>query len=132
MTLDQLTEMTIGICIKVHRVLGAGLFESVYEEVVCYELTKQGLPFRKQQAIPVIYDDIQMDVGFRADIIVNDQLLLEIKSIESIHPVHKKQVLTYLSLANIKIGLLVNFNTELLKDGITRLYNKNFDCKTFS
>jgi GxxExxY protein len=89
--LNHLTETVIGICIKVHKTLGIGLFESVYEEVICYELSKHGIPFRNQQAIPVFYDQIKMEVGFRADIIVDNQLLLEIKSIDSIAPVHKSK-----------------------------------------
>jgi GxxExxY protein len=102
------------------------LFESVYEEAICYELLKQGISLTCQQAIPVHYEQIKMEVGFRADIIIDAQLLIEIKSIDIIAPVHKKQVLTYLTLTGLPLGLLVNFNSELLKDGITRLYNKNF------
>ena len=124
--INQLTEIIIGLCIKIHKTLGVGLFESVYETVLCYELSKNEIPFVCQHPIPVYYDDIKMDVGFRADIIVDNKLLIEIKSIETIAPVHKKQVLTYLTLTNLEVGLLINFNTEMLKDGITRLYNKNY------
>jgi len=125
-TLNELSETVIRLCIKIHRSLGIGLFESVYETVLCYELTKNKIPFICQRLLPVYYEDIKMDVGFRADLIIDNKLLVEIKSIEAILPVHKKQVLTYLTLANLKIGLLVNFNNEMLKDGITRLYNKNY------
>lgn len=125
-TLNELTEQIIGICIKIHRTLGPGLFESVYENVLCYELSKANIPYQCQESIPVYYDDIKMEVGFRADIIIDNKLLIEIKSIETIAPVHKKQVLTYLALANLEIGLLINFNAELLKEGITRLYNKTY------
>ncbi len=125
-TINQLSETIIGLCIKIHRSLGVGLFESVYETVLCHELSKNGIPFLCQQPIPVLYDGVKMDVGFRADLIIADKLLVEIKSIETVMPVHKKQVLTYLTLTNIEIGLLINFNNDLLKDGITRLYNKNF------
>lgn len=124
--INELSEIIIGLCIKIHRTLGVGLFESVYETVLCYELAKNEIPFVCQHPIPVYYDDIKMDVGFRADFIIDNKLLIEIKSIETIAPVHKKQVLTYLTLTNIEIGLLINFNTEILKNGITRLYNKNY------
>ena len=124
--LNLLSETVIGLCIKIHKSLGVGLFESVYETVLCYELSKNEIPFVYQHPIPVYYDDIKMDVGFRADIIIDNKLLVEIKSIDAIAPVHKKQVLTYLTLTNLEVGLLINFNVEMLKDGITRLYNKNY------
>lgn len=126
-TINQLSETLIGLSIKIHKTLGAGLFESVYETVLCYELSKNEIPFVCQHPIPVYYDDVKMDIGFRADVIVDNKLLIEIKSIETIAPVHKKQVLTYLTLTNIEIGLLINFNVDILKDGITRLYNKNYN-----
>ena len=125
-TINDLSEIVIGLCIKIHKTLGVGLFESVYETVLCYELSKLEIPFVCQHPIPVYYEDVKMEVGFRADIIVDNKLLVEIKSIETLAPVHKKQVLTYLTLGNLEIGLLINFNNELLKDGITRLYNKNY------
>jgi GxxExxY protein len=126
-SINELSEITIGLCIKIHKKLGVGLFESVYETVLCHELSKNAIPFACQQPIPVYYDDIKMDVGFRADIIIDNKLLIEIKSIEGIAPVHKKQVLTYLTLTNLEVGLLINFNVEILKNGITRLYNKNYN-----
>jgi GxxExxY protein len=125
-SINELSEIVIGLCIKIHRSLGIGLFESAYETVLCYELTKNEIPFVCQPPIPVYYDKIKMDVGFRADVIIKNRLLVEIKSIESISAVHKKQVLTYLTLANLEIGLLINFNNEMLRQGITRLYNKNY------
>ena len=124
--LNELSETVIRLCIKIHKSLGVGLFESVYETVLCYELSQNEIPFLCQHPIPVYYENVKMDVGFRANIIVDHKLLIEIKSIEAISSVHKKQVLTYLTLANIEIGLLINFNNEMLKDGITRLYNKNY------
>ena len=124
--INELSEIVIGLSIKIHKTLGVGLFESVYETVLCHELSKNEIAFVCQHPIPVYYDDVKMDVGFRADLIIENKLLVEIKSIETIAPVHKKQVLTYLTLANVEIGLLINFNNELLKDGITRLYNKNY------
>lgn len=120
---QQITGEIIDAAIKVHKTLGPGLFESVYEEVLAYELTKRGLVVERQVAIPVFYDALKMDIGFRADLLVDRTLIIEIKSVEEIKPVHKKQVLTYLRLTNNKIGLLINFNEELLKNGITRLYN---------
>jgi GxxExxY protein len=125
-SINELSEMVIGLCIKIHKTLGVGLFESVYETVLCHELSKNKIPFLCQHPVPVYYDGIKMDVGFRADLIIEEKLLVEIKSIEAIAPVHKKQVLTYLTLTNLEIGLLINFNNDLLKDGITRLYNKNY------
>lgn len=108
---------------KVHIRLGPGLLEPVYEEVICCELKKTGLHYLRQQGIRVVYDEVGMDMGFRADIIVENKVIIEIKSIEVIAPVHRKQLLTYLKLTNIKLGLVVNFNVELIKSGITRLVN---------
>jgi len=124
--INELSEIIIGLCIKIHKSVGIGLFESVYETILCHELTKNAIPFVCQHPIPVYYEDVKMDAGFRADMIVDNKLLVEIKSIEAVSSVHKKQVLTYLTLAKLEVGLLVNFNSELLKDGITRLYNKNY------
>ena len=95
----------------------------MYEEVLCYELTKLGLNFKRQQGIAVVYEDIKMDLGFRADIIIEDKLIVELKSLEMVAPVHYKILLTYLRLTNKKLGLLVNFNVELIKDGIKRIVN---------
>jgi GxxExxY protein len=117
----ELTSILISICIKVHEALGPGLLESVYEEVICYELTKMGIPFKRQQGITFIYEEVKMDIGFRADILVDNSVLMELKSTESIAPVHSKTVLTYLRLSGFEVGLLINFNVALLKDGITRL-----------
>ena len=118
---EELSSTIIGICIKVHEKLGPGLLESVYEEVICYELRKHGLEYKRQSPVPVYYDDIKMDVGFRADIIVENKIVLEIKSVEAITKVFLKTVLTYLRFTEVEVGLLVNFNVTLLKDGITRL-----------
>lgn len=99
------------------------MLESVYEAVLAHELEKRGCSVVRQQAIPVVYENVQLEIGFRADLIVNDKVIIEIKSIEAIAPVHKKQVLTYLRLMDKKLGLLINFNVDLIKDGITRLVN---------
>ena len=118
---EELTARIIGICIKVHKKLGPGLLESVYESAICYELTKAGMSFTQQQKIPVQYDDVILEVGFRADIIVEGKVIIELKSVEAIAPVHPKILLTYMALTKIEVGLLINFNEVLLKDGITRL-----------
>lgn len=124
--INNITSTIIAASIDVHNNLGPGLFESVYEEILAYKFKKAGLFFQRQFAIPVYYEEVKMDIGFRADFIIENEVILEVKSIEAIHPVHKKQVLTYLRLANKQVGLLINFNEEILKNGITRLINKHF------
>ncbi len=123
MTENDIAKILVDIFLNVHKKLGPGLLESVYEEVICYELKQAELNYLRQQGIRVMYDDVAMDLGFRADIIVENKVIIEIKSIDTIAPVHNKQLLTYLKLSNIKLGLLVNFNVELIKDGIKRLVN---------
>ena len=123
MTENELSKIVVDLCVKIHRVLGPGLLESVYEKVLCYELTKAGISFDRQSKISVIYEEIVMDLGFRADIIVAGKLLLELKSTETVTPVHQKILLTYLRLTKIKLGLLINFREELIKDGIKRIVN---------
>ncbi len=123
MTENEISKVLIGIFIKVHKELGPGLLESIYEKAICYELSKNKIRFTKQQAIPVIYDGVDLDIGFRADIIVEKKVIIELKSIEYVLPLHHKTLLTYLRLTNIKLGLLVNFNVVLLKDGISRVVN---------
>ncbi len=110
-------------CIKIHSELGPGLFESVYEQVLMYELIKRSLIVQKQKAIPVIYDGIKFEDGFRADLLVENSVIIEIKSIEIIASVHFKQLHTYLKLSGIKSGVLVNFNVNLLKEGFYRRFN---------
>ena len=123
MSENELSAVIVDCCYKVHTTIGPGLLESVYEEVLGYELTRAGLNISRQEAIPVIYDNIKMDIGFRADIIVEHKVIIEIKSIEQLAPVHPKILLTYLRLTKIKLGLLVNFNVELIKNGIKRVVN---------
>jgi len=113
----------MGTFISVHSKLGPGLLESVYEEVICYELKKQQIEFERQRPIPLLYDDIKMEIGFRADLIIENKVIIEIKSVETIAPVHHKQLLTYLKLTDKKLGMLVNFNVDLVKDGIFRIVN---------
>jgi GxxExxY protein len=124
--INTITSSIISNCIEVHKHLGPGLFESVYEEILFYKFNKEGLKVERQVAIPVYYEEIKMDIGFRADFIIEDEVILEIKSIEAVHPVHKKQLLTYLRLAKKQIGLLITFNEEILKNGITRLINNHY------
>lgn len=126
MLFENTTGAIIDAVIKIHKILGPGLFESVYEEVLAYELKKRGMVVERQVPIPVRYEGLIMEVGFRADLIVDREVIVEIKSVETVKPVFKKQVLTYLRLTGYKIGLLINFNEELVKDGITRLIN---NCK---
>lgn len=118
---SDLTSRIIGICIEVHKTLGPGLLESIYEGAVCIELVCAGLEFKRQQGIKVYYKGYDLDIGFRADIIVENEVVIELKSIERIPPVCKKIVLTYLRLTNIEVGLIINFNVENLTEGITRL-----------
>lgn len=123
MTENELAKTVVGICLKIHRILGPGLLESVYEEALCYELAKAGIRFKRQQGISFMYEDIKMDLGFRSDVIVEDRIMIELKSVETVTPVHYKILLTYLRLTNIKLGLMINFNVELIKDGIKRVVN---------
>ena len=120
---NRISAEIIDSCIKIHKILGPGLLETVYETVLAYELRARGFNVALQVSIPVCYEGITLEIGFRADMIVNDAVIVELKSVETILPVHKKQLLTYLRLAEKRVGLLVNFNSELMKDGITRIVN---------
>ena len=125
MTENEIATIIVDACFKVHTTLGPGLLESVYESVLFYELEKRGLSVTKQQVIPVSYDGTQFEEGFRADLIVEDKIIIELKSVEKVMPVHKKQLLTYLRLSDRKLGLLVNFGENLIKNGISRVINGN-------
>ncbi len=116
----SLTHQIIGLAMRVHTRLGPGLLESVYERYLCHELGRAPHPYRRQVELPLAYDDVLLDCGYRADIIVNDEVLLELKSVERILPLHEAQLLTYLRLSACRIGLLLNFNTVSLKDAIRR------------
>jgi GxxExxY protein len=118
---DLLTERIIGFAIEVHRRLGPGLLESAYEECLCYELGANGLAFRRQVPLPVVYKSVRLDCGYRIDIIVDDRVIVELKTAERLLPIHDAQVLTYMKLSGIRTGLLLNFNIAVLKDGIRRL-----------
>lgn len=120
MELNDLTEKIIGCAIKVHRVLGPGLLESAYEVCLVHELRKAGLKAERQLALPIIYEGLRLDADYFIDILVEDTVVLESKSVEYLLPIHEAQLLTYLKLANKKLGLLINFNVTLLKNGIKR------------
>lgn len=123
MTENEISAIVVDICYKMHVELGPGLLESVYESILYYELTKRGLFVERQKIIPVVWDEIKLDIGFRTDLIIESKLILEIKSIEKITEVHAKQIMTYLKITKIKLGLLINFNVPLIKFGITRVVN---------
>ena len=116
----ELTEQIIGLAIKLHRRLGPGLLESVYEECLCFELQQTGIDFERQIAVPVVYEGVLLEAGFPADIVVAHELIIEIKSVDRLLPIHEAQVLTYLRMSGYRIGLLLNFNVLRLKDGIRR------------
>jgi len=117
---EELTERIIGLAIEVHRHTGVGLLESVYEGCLCHELEQSGIPFERQASIPVLYKGVSIGEGFKADIIVSRQVILEIKAIAVILPVHEAQLHTYLRMSAIRVGLLLNFNAHRLKDGLRR------------
>jgi len=123
MTENAIAKEIVDAAFRIHTKLGPGLLESVYETVLAYELDCRGLRIVRQQPIPVVYDSIRINTGFRADLIVEDKVIVEVKSVEILAPVHKKQLLTYLRLADKRLGLLINFQVALIKDGITRIVN---------
>lgn len=121
---NELSYRIIGAAMELHKTLGSGLLESVYETTLAYDLKELGLDVRIQVPMPVVYKEVKQDVGFRIDLLVNDKVIIEIKSVEKLAPVHFSQTLTYLKLSDKKLALLINFNTKLLKDGIHRIVNK--------
>jgi GxxExxY protein len=123
MEINEVTGQVIDAGIKVHSALGPGLLESAYEACLLFELHRRGLQALRQVELPVVYENVRIDVGYRIDLLVDDRVIVEVKSVDDIHPIHKAQVLTYLKLSQRKIGLLLNFNTMQFKDGITRLAN---------
>ena len=120
MDFDELSNRVIGCAIEVHRELGPGLLESTYEQCLAHELSKNDISFKLQHPLPVIYKSVRIDCGYRIDVLVEDRLILELKSVEHIKDIHTAQLLTYMKLARIKTGLLINFNTRMLKQGIKR------------
>ncbi len=124
MHLNQLSSKIIGAAIEVHKALGPGLLESAYEECLCHELELRGINFERQKPLSIKYKDVRLDCGYRLDILVDNQIVLELKSCEQIEPIHKAQLLTYLRLADLTLGLLLNFNVPVMKDGIVRIVNE--------
>ena len=120
---NKVTEGTIGCAIEVHRQLGPGLLESVYEEALCYELSKAGLSFERQRSVPIRYKEIKLATPLRLDLIVEDKVVIDNKSKSEITPIDRQQLLTYLRLCDVKLGLLINFNVTKLVDGIVRVAN---------
>ena len=123
MHLNQLSSKIIGAAIEVHKSLGPGLLESAYEECLCHELQICGLGFERQKPLPIVYKNVRLDCGYRLDVLVEDRIILELKSCEQIDPIHKAQILTYLKLSDLKLGLILNFNVPVMKDGIVRIVN---------
>jgi GxxExxY protein len=120
---NDLSRVIVDSAYKIHTTLGPGLLESVYEAVLAYELERRGLEIVRQRAVPVVYDEVKLELGFRADIIVNRSVVIEVKSVEAISPVHAKQLRTYLKLMDLRLGMLINFNVNLIKEGIRRVVN---------
>lgn len=123
MTENEITEIIIGCSIKIHKNLGPGLLESAYEECLDYELKKTGITIERQKPLPLIYDDVKLDCGYRLDFMVNKKVIIEIKSVEILNDIHLAQILTYLRLSGCKVGLLINFNVLKLTDGLRRVVN---------
>ena len=123
MSINELTEKVIGLAIKVHRKLGPGFLESAYQAALAYELQKAGIQFEKEKELPVYYEDIMLDVGFRCDFIIDGRLIIECKAVKELTEIDKAQLLNYLKLTNLRVGLLINFNVLILKNGIKRLVN---------
>ena len=123
MSENEISKLIVDLCFKMHTQYGPGLFESDYEEIFCYEWAKKNIPFKRQHAVPLVHEEIKLEVGFRADVIIEDKVIVELKSVETLAEIHYKQVQTYLKLTGIKLGLLVNFNVPLIRDGIHRIVN---------
>ena len=124
MNINKLSSRIIGAAIEVHKNLGPGLLESAYEDCLCHELNIQGLIFEQQKPLPVIYKGMRLDCGYRLDIVVEKTVIIELKSCEKIEPIHKAQLLTYLKLSELNLGLILNFNVPLMRDGIVRIVNE--------
>jgi len=123
MTENELSNKIIGCALKVHSELGPGLLESAYEECLYYVLTKESITVEKQKPMPLVFEEVKLDFGYRIDLLVENKVVIEIKSVEAINDVHLAQTLTYLKLGNFKLGLLINFNVVILKNGIKRIVN---------
>ena len=124
--INDLTSSIIGSAIKIHKELGPGLLESVYKECLAYELNKKGFFVEKEKPVPLIFEEVKLECGYRLDLLINNELIIEIKSVDGLADIHLAQVFTYIKLMNKKYGLIINFNVVLLKDGIKRLINKYY------
>jgi GxxExxY protein len=120
---NELTERVIGACIEIHRSLGPGLLESTYEECLCYELSIAGIGFERQKPLPVHYKNVKLDCGYRLDLVIEQKVIVELKTVENLLPIHEAQLLTYLKLSGLSLGLLINFNVPILKSGIKHIVN---------
>ena len=123
LTENEISKVIVNCAYKVHCALGPGLLESAYEECLYYELQKEGLNVEKQKSLPLIYEEVKLDIGYRVDLLVNHKVIIEVKSVEALNNVHLAQILTYLKLSDCKLGLLINFNVALIKNGIKRVVN---------
>lgn len=123
MTENEIAKIVVDCAYKVHSSLGAGLLESSYEACLAYEINKRGLSVISQKALPLIYEEVKLEVGYRIDLLVEERLIVEVKAVESLHDVHLAQILTYLKLSDCRLGLLINFNVPLIKNGIRRVIN---------
>ena len=121
MELNQITDQIIGAAIDVHRALGPGLLESAYEACLVYELIQRGLNVEQQKPLPVFYKEVTLDLGYRIDLLVERKVIVELKAVESLNPLHKAQLMSYLKLSGLKLGLLINFNVRMLKNGVQRV-----------
>jgi GxxExxY protein len=121
---DELTERIIGSCIEIHRELGPGLLESAYEACLCHELARGGLDFERQKQLPITCKGVNLDCGYKLDVVVGGKIVVELKTVDEIMPIHEAQILTYLKLSRLPVGLLINFNVPMLKQGIKRIVNK--------
>ena len=124
MEINQITEKVIGAAIEIHKILGPGLLESAYEECLCYELSRARISFRKQVDLPVSYKEVKLDCGYRIDLLVEEEVIIELKTVEKLLPIHEAQLLTYLKMMDKRLGLLINFNVPVLRDGIKRIANR--------
>lgn len=123
MTENDISRIIVNCALKIHRRLGPGLLESAYEECLAYELNNAGLFVERQKGLPLIYDEIRLELGYRLDLLINNKVIVELKAVESLSDIHTAQVITYLKLSGCRLGLLINFNVPLLRDGIRRLVN---------
>jgi GxxExxY protein len=123
MTENELSQIIVDCALKVHKTLGPGLLETVYQAALAHEFSERNVPFALERGIPARYGNTKLELGFRADIVVADKVIIEVKSIEALAPIHSKILLTYLRLADMRLGLLINFNVELVRDGIRRVVN---------